>query len=410
MASVIQLESDVNNHAWGKKGQASLAARYADATPGKEFKVESGKDYSEMWIGTFPKTPSQLLSTGQVLQEWIDGNKEKLLGPAVIEKYGSDLPFLPKVISISNELPLQIHPDKELATKLHKHNPSKFGDPNHEPELTVALSDFEAFVGFKHVDDIEALFRDIPFLKERFTPQPKTPFTSSTLVKNIVHKLLSLSEEEVAEVYSALRDTPRSEYGDQSYILMLLPRISNQDGATDPGCLVSLLTMNFLTLKKGEALYIPADGIHAFLSGDIIECMAPSDNVINCGVCPSANPESINLFTSALTFDYKDPQSMVLRPKVSTKGLKGHTRVYGPPGSEFDMLVTELKKGEEEHIAGLQGPGIVVVTKGGGKLHANDQELELREGYAFFVGYDTDLKLVADEGEGLDIHMAFCEA
>jgi mannose-6-phosphate isomerase len=100
----------------------------------------------------------------------------------------------------------------------------------------------------------------------------------------------------------------------------------------------------------------------------------------------------------------------VMKPKVSTKGLKGHTRVYAPEGSEFDMLVTELKSGEEEHITGLQGPGIVVVTKGEGKLHAKDVDLELKEGYAFFVGYDTDLKLVANGGEGLDIHMSFCEA
>jgi mannose-6-phosphate isomerase len=41
--------------------------------------------------------------------------------------------------------------------------------------------------------------------------------------------------------------------------------------------------MNFLTLNPGEAIYIPADGIHAYLSGDIIECMARSNNVLNSG-------------------------------------------------------------------------------------------------------------------------------
>lgn len=61
--------------------------------------------------------------------------------------------------------------------------------------------------------------------------------------------------------------------------------------------------MNYLVLQFGEAVYVPADGIHAWLSGDIVECMARSDNVINTGFCPRADRDSIDLFTYALTFE-----------------------------------------------------------------------------------------------------------
>jgi len=65
---------------------------------------------------------------------------------------------------------------------------------------------------------------------------------------------------------------------------------------------VALLTMNHLVLEKEEAIYVPADGIHAYSSGDIVECMARSDNVLNTGFCPRANRDSVDMFTAALTF------------------------------------------------------------------------------------------------------------
>jgi len=47
--------------------------------------------------------------------------------------------------------------------------------------------------------------------------------------------------------------------------------------------------MNYLVLQPGEAVCVPADGIHAWLSGDIVECMARSDNAINTGSYPQAD-------------------------------------------------------------------------------------------------------------------------
>lgn len=101
MASLIQLECQCNNYPWGRKGTESLAARYAAATPGGKFKLDESKEYAEMWMGTYPTTPSLVLSSGQDLQEHLNANKEILIGKPVLNKFGADLPFLPKVRGIS---------------------------------------------------------------------------------------------------------------------------------------------------------------------------------------------------------------------------------------------------------------------------------------------------------------------
>lgn len=149
-------------------------------------------------------------------------------------------------------------------------------------------------------------------------------------------------------------------------------------------------------------------GIHAYLSGDIVECMARSDNVLNTGFCSRADRDSIDLFTAAPTFSPKNADEAILKPKKSDKGLKGHTQVLAPPMSEFDMLVTNLKGSETETIKALQGPAIMIVTGGKGTLKAEEKEYEVKEGYVFFIGYNTEIELAAESG--LETHIAFAEA
>lgn len=95
--SIIQLECNCNNYPWGKTGKDSLAAKYAAAIPGRNFNLDSSKQYAEMWMGTYPTTPSKILGSGQDLQDHLNRNVDKLIGKEVAAKFGTDLPFLPKV-------------------------------------------------------------------------------------------------------------------------------------------------------------------------------------------------------------------------------------------------------------------------------------------------------------------------
>ncbi|KAA8633998.1 hypothetical protein SMACR_09165 [Sordaria macrospora] len=399
---VFQLTGSCNNYPWGKKGKESLAAQLCVKTD-KSFQIKDDEFYSEMWFGDYPDFPAKKLETGEPLKDILDKNKETLLGKKVIENLDGQLPFLPKILSIAKALPLQIHPNKELATKLHKKDPENFTDPNHKPEIAVALSKFEVFAGWKPLSDIVPLFQ-LPFLKQFVPPGTTDTWTDATL-REITRSLLKAEEGSVESIAQSLLKTPKEDLGPKNdYIPDLIPRLQEQYGPKDPGTLVALLCMNFMVLQPGDSIYIPADGIHAYLSGDIVECMARSNNVLNAGFCPPADRNSYDLFAETLTFQGHTAADMLLPSKKSEKSKAGHTVVYKPPMSEFDMLKADLGAGESDEIAPSDGPGVLIVTSGEGTMLTEGKTFDLKEGSIFFVAPETAVVWKSDKG--MQIHMA----
>jgi mannose-6-phosphate isomerase len=219
--------------------------------------------------------------------------------------------------------------------------------------------------------------------------------------------MLKAPPETIKEINEALLKLPKSSFGDDTYIPELIPRLAEQYDESDNGTIVALITMNYLQLKAGDSIYIPADGIHAYLSGDIIECMARSNNVLNTGFCPRADRNSVDMFCDVLTFSPHDPKEAILRSKSFDRSKNGKTKIYAPPLSEFDMLATEVGAGEKEGIGALKGPSIMIVTKGKGTMRAEGKEFKLSEGYIFFVGQGVELEFEAQEA--LQIFTAFAE-
>ncbi|KAL8827091.1 MAG: hypothetical protein Q9170_007154 [Blastenia crenularia] len=405
VSSVFQLQCSCNNYPWGKKGKESLSATLCAKTPNTGFQIEDDKEYAEMWMGDYPVLPAKDLKTGEELHKIVDENREQLLGKSCIEKFGGVVPFLPKILSIAKALPLQIHPDKELSEKLHKKEPEKFTDTNHKPEIAIALGPFEVFAGWKDQDDIQALFGTLPPL-ERFLPNQNAKFNDETL-KQICQKILTASDQEIATAQEELAKIPKEKYGKQAYILDLLPGLQEQYSKEDPGNLVALLTMNFLSLSAGDAIYVPADAPHAYLSGNIVECMARSNNVLNTGFCPRADRDSIDLFTAALTFSPHNAEEVKLGTSRTNKSKNGKTVEYAPPMSEFNMLKTSLKEGERETIRAIAGPSVVFATSGSGRMTAHEQTHDINEGYIFFVGQGVEVTY--EVSGGLEVYQAYAE-
>ena len=165
--------------------------------------------------------------------------------------------------------------------------------------------------------------------------------------------------------------------------------------------------MNFLTLDTGDAIYVPADAPHAYLSGNIVECMARSNNVLNTGFCPRADRDSIELFSAALTFSPHSAEEVLLPSQKSHKGKNGKTVEYAPPMSEFNMLKTELGKGEKEVVSEIAGPSVLFATSGEGSMKAEGETFQISEGYIFFAGPGVEVELEA--GENLVIYRAYAE-
>ncbi|KAH8903373.1 mannose-6-phosphate isomerase [Coniochaeta sp. PMI_546] len=400
---VFQLSGSCNDFPWGKKGSQSLAAQLCARTPGTGFEIKEDQPYSEMWFGDYPDYPARVAKTGELLKDALDGDKEVLLGEKVIKEMGAQLPFLPKILSIAKALPLQIHPNKELAAKLHEKDPENFTDPNHKPEIAIALSSkFETFAGFKPLAQIEPLFKLEPL--RQFVPQGTDKWTDDTL-REVTRNILKADESTIQKAQEALSKVSRSDLGDAAYILDLLPRLQEQYGSKDPGNIVALTCMNFMVFGPGDAIYIPADGIHAYLSGNIVECMARSNNVLNSGFCPPADRNNVDMFCDTLTFKAHSRDDVVLPSKPSDKSKNGKTVVYAPPTSEFNVLKTSLSPGDSEEISPSEGPATLIVTQGHGKMEAELQTFDLSEGYIFFVAPGVPVKFETETG--MQIHMAY---
>ncbi|ROV91093.1 hypothetical protein VPNG_09935 [Cytospora leucostoma] len=395
---VFQLSGTCNNYEWGRKGKQSLAAQLCAKTPGLDFKIEDDQFYSEMWFGDYPDFPARVLETGELLADALKKDQDTLLGKKVVETLDAQLPFLPKILSIAKALPLQLHPNKELATKLHKQDPDQFTDPNHKPEIAVALSFFEVFAGFKALPELQSIFT-LSALTPFLPAVPVERWTNETL-REVTRNLLKADEATVKHIEDALLKTPRSALKavNAEYIHDLLPRLQDQYAPGDAGSIVALTTMNFLTFEPLDAIYIPADGIHAYLSGDIVECMARSNNVLNVGFCPRADRNNVDVFTNTLTFQSHGKDDVLLPRQKSERSTTGKTQVYKPELSEFDMLVADLKAGESDVIKAGEGPGVLIVTKGSGKLSADGKEFELKEGYIFFVAPGVEVKWETESG------------
>jgi mannose-6-phosphate isomerase len=135
--AMLRLQCEVKQYKWGQPGSTSLVADLASHGEG-QVTVDAEKPYAELWMGSHVSGPSIAVKTGEPLNRWL-GRNPMALGKEVLKEHGSSLPFLFKVLSIQKSLSIQSHPDKALAEQLHAERPHVYKDPNHKPEIALAV-------------------------------------------------------------------------------------------------------------------------------------------------------------------------------------------------------------------------------------------------------------------------------
>ncbi len=75
----------------------------------------------------------------------------------------------------------------------------------------------------------------------------------------------------------------------------------HSDYPNDRGVLCPLL-LNYVKLSAGEAFFMGPNEPHAYLSGDCVECMALSDNVVRAGLTPKF--QDVETLCSMLHYRY----------------------------------------------------------------------------------------------------------
>ena len=179
--------------------------------------------------------------------------------------------------------------------------------------------------------------------------------------------------------------------------------------------LFNLFFLNIVKLSPGDSMYLKADDIHAYISGDIMECMASSDNVIRAGFTPKF--QDVDTLTEILTYDHDPPEQQLLHPseypyvKLNRDAYSSDSTsmLYDPPIEEFAVVRTVLKATKAKAtFEGIAGPSIIICTGGSGKISVGPKVEDMKAGWVYFVGATAELVLESDS-EKFVTYKAFCE-
>ena len=329
--------------------------------------VDDDKPYAELWMGTHPSAPSTVR---------VDASSQ----PTPLSSYiQSELPYLFKILSIRTALSIQAHPDIPLARRLHARNPKEYKDANHKPEMATAITPFEALCGFRPHDQVAWYVSNVQQLKQVVGEAVVSQYVQAVQsggeeakkkgLKEVFRALMTAKEETFKPaLHSLLSNLPTNDpYAAASTdssssaplsmnVFTLLPRLQQQY-PDDIGIFCPFL-LNCFSAPPFASLFLPANEPHAYLSGDIVECMACSDNVVRAGLTPKFR--DVDNLVNMLTYEARTVSYTVEQPR-------GENVVeYVPPIPEFTLSVGRAKQGATIRLLPSDSHGILLVWKGSG--------------------------------------------
>lgn len=384
---MIRLRCKTQQYAWGKIGPNSSVARLNQLSD-PCFDPDSETPYAELWMGTHPNGPATIFNKsdengGEVsLLDYI-AEKPDMVGIVPPDSKIEDLPFMFKVLSIRKALSIQAHPDKDLAKRLHASQPQHYKDPNHKPEMAIALTEFEAMCGFRPVSEIINHIATYPeFADIVGTVDPHQG--DASYLKAVFSNFMRASNDKVQRSLTSLIDRLNASELNEGIDSLIL-RLS-RDFPGDRGALCPLI-LNYITLNPGDAFFMGPNGPHAYLSGDIIECMALSDNTVRAGLSPKH--KDVETLVEMLEYVGRDASCQFMVPIERN----AFTRIYRPPAdicSEFEVEKTELPRECEYSPESLNCCCLILIVSGECSVaQESGSELFVAEGHVYFLAART---------------------
>ena len=375
---MLRLENPIQNYAWGS--HAAISRLLGTVSP-------SEKPEAELWLGAHPKAPSRVLPSGESLAALIEREPEPLLGAGLTARYGARLPFLLKVLAAETPLSLQAHPtleqaqrgfDQEEAAHVPLDAPERnYKDRSHKPELLCALTPFAALCGFRSVAQTLELLRVLRAPLANYVPEMLQQLPNEAGLSQLFSRLMSGSPARRAELAQqtldrctelAAFDGPfQKEFSWAVRIGVLYPG--------DVGIVTALL-LNLVRLAPGEAIYLPAGNLHAYLQGTGMEIMANSDNVLRGGL----TPKHVDVAEVTRVLDFHAGPVAVLQGEA-----RGSARVYQTAAAEFELQSFELYPTEAPQVTDRRGPEIVFCEQGALTLECGAETQALAQGQALFI-------------------------
>jgi mannose-6-phosphate isomerase len=246
-----RVEGVIQHYAWG---DPAAIADLRGVEPDGELQAE-------LWFGTHPGGASHL-ADGRPL--------ESTAGP---------LPYLVKVLAARTPLSLQVHPSmsqaeagyaREDAAGLPLDAPQRnYRDRMHKPELLCALTPFEAVCGIAPIEQTDRL------LGELGAPAASIRTVLGHAGVNGAIGMLLHDRPDLSALVATAQQHP------DPRCTWLVRAAEMYPG--DPSAAI-LLLLNHVAMQPGDAIFLGAGNLHAYLCGMGVEVMAASDNVLRCGL------------------------------------------------------------------------------------------------------------------------------
>jgi mannose-6-phosphate isomerase len=359
---------------------------------------------AELWMGAHPSAPSGIERAGghQTLDAAIAADPVGELGASCAARFGGRLPFLLKVLAAEQALSIQVHPSRAQAEAGYREENERglapgdksrnYVDDWPKPEILCALTPFEVLAGMRPAADAAALLHalEVPELEPLaaglaaaggpgLEPSAAGPAADggagpAALTEALAAILTWPAADSAALVAAVTAACGRLAALDGPYAAACAATVRvAAEHSGDLGVVASLL-LRHRVLQPGQAVFMPAGGLHAYLRGTGIELLANSDNVVRAGLTGKHIdvPELLKL---------TDPAVDV--PVIAPRALGDGVAVYDSPAPEFRLFRAEL--GPAEIALPGDGARLVLCTEGTVTLRAGETALKAGRGESCFV-------------------------
>ncbi|MGB5832658.1 MAG: mannose-6-phosphate isomerase, class I [Thiohalocapsa sp.] len=352
------------------------------------------RPFAELWIGAHPDLSSvaQIDGKSAPLSELLSAAPDTLLGPRVSAAFRGRLPFLFKVLAAQQPLSVQVHPNLDQARAgfdRENHDGIPVDDPrrnyrdfNHKPELLVALTDFYALSGFRPLGEIARTLAVTPELAalandiETNTDKPRDGLASlyQRLMRMPQHAVNTLLDPLISRLQTQSQKIPYN-CDDRRYWLLRADQVFSLPGRRDRG-LFSILLLNLMYLRPGQAIYLPAGVLHSYLQGAGLELMANSNNVLRGGL--TQKHIDVDELLNVISFDAGPAE--LIKPHGTGKGRLR----YRVPTTEFELQSLSLRAGTRQRLkdSAIQ---LGLVLNGEMEIRGNNEMLRRQAGQSFLI-------------------------
>ena len=351
--TLFKLTNEPMRYPWGS----------LDLIPDLLGKEPDGEPVAEVWFGTHPNSPTEVLDNA---------------GGSLLERVG-ELPFLVKFLAAQRPLSIQAHPSRSRAEHMFAQGHESYQDANHKPEMIIALTEFRALCGFRPKDeledDLEALATATIHLAGLWGA-----FEAAGL-QGAMNWIYESEEKVVGQLVANAPVLGRKRARLIEELFALYPG--------DKGILVSVL-MNLVSLEPGEAMFLPAGNIHAYLFGLGVEVMAASDNVLRGGL--TQKPIDVRELLKVL--DYTELAEPRIHQRKILNGL------WALPVEVTDFTVYKVEASATNMLIDLELKGKAIIACVSGELTistSKDETITLSRGE---VGFMADARLFSVSGSG----------